>query len=57
MEKTRRKRYNACDELKGEVKINIFCDKKNPPRSGGPKPEPSDSGSGLERSRDKMSER
>ena len=39
------------------AKIDIFQGQTKPPRSGGPKPEPSDSGSGLERSRDKMSER
>ena len=42
---------------KGRLKSISSHDQKKPPRSGGPKPEPSDSRSGLERSRDKMSER
>ena len=37
---------------------SIFpCDKKKLPRSGGPKPEPSSSGSGLEARSSKMSAR
>ena len=27
-----------------KTRIDIFCDKKNPPRSGGPKPKPSEAG-------------
>ena len=34
--------------MEGAVKIDIFRGQTKAPRNGGPKPEPSDSGSGLE---------
>ena len=41
----------------GTVKIDIFQGLTKAPRSSGPKPEPSDSGSGLEARSSKMSAR
>ena len=46
-----------CSDVEGTVKIDIFQGLTKAPRSGGPKPKPSDSGSGLEARSSRMSAR
>ena len=53
----RKTRHSVSSFLEGTAKVDVFQGQIKPPRSGGPKPEPSSSGSGLEARSTRMSAR